>query len=70
MAKKRMNLELSEEFDATLEALKQAMGKTSKAEVIRSAVTLLKYAKEQEARGGHLAITSEAGDVEKQIVVS
>lgn len=70
MAKKRMNLELSEEFDSTLEKLKEVMGKTSKAEVIRSAVTLLKYAKDQEARGGRLAITSDQGDIDTHIVVA
>jgi len=68
--KKRMNLEVSDEFDATLENLKIVMGKTSKAEVIRSAITLLKYAKDQEKEGGHLTITSKDGDVEKEIVVS
>jgi len=67
--KKRMNLEVSEEFDATLELLKNRMGKTSKAEVIRSAITLLKYAKDQEDQGGQLAIAKE-GDIDKEIVIS
>lgn len=69
MAKKRMNLEFSEEFDASLEELKSLMNKTSKAEVIRSAVTLLKYVKAQESEGGQLAIAKD-GDVDKEIVVS
>ena len=69
MAKKRMNLEFSEEFDTSLEELKTSMNKTSKAEVIRSAITLLKYVKLQESLGGQLAIAKD-GDIDKEIVVS
>lgn len=66
---KRMNLEISQSFDDTLETLKGKMGKTSKAEVIRSAITLLNYVKQQEENGGQLAISKD-GEVDKEIIVS
>ena len=69
MGKKRMNLECSEEFEESLETLKEQMRKPSKAEVIRSAVALLKYIKQQQDNGRQLAIAKD-GKIEKEIVLS
>ena len=69
MGKKRLHLEFSEEFDEVLEELKQTFEKRSKVEVIRTAVTLLKFASDQKKEGRHLAITKD-GEIEREIIVT
>jgi len=67
---KRLNLELSDEADETLEMLRMRMGKTSKAEVLHSAVALLKLAQWQKARGKNLVLIDEDGQVDTRIEIT
>jgi hypothetical protein len=58
---KRLNLELSEEAYETLEMLRKKLDKTSKAEVLRSAVALLALVSSEKEKGRSLALLSDAG---------
>jgi hypothetical protein len=60
MNMKRLNLELSEAAYNTLERLRAKLGKTSKAEVLRSAVGLLAFVVDEKAKGKSLALLSDA----------
>jgi hypothetical protein len=58
MYMKRLNLELSEEAYNTLERLRGKLGKTSKAEVLRTAVALLALVSDEKEKGKSLALLS------------
>jgi|GEM_PF-4303426 len=64
---KRLNLELSEEAYETLETLRKKMDKTSKAEVLRTAVALLSLASSEKAKGKNLALLNGTGKVDSRI---
>lgn len=66
---RRLNLELSEEAYETLEMLRQRMDKTSKAEVLRSAVALLQLAASEKAKGKRLAILNGDEEVDARIEI-
>ena len=66
---RRLNLELSEEAYETLEMLRQRMDKTSKAEVLRSAVALLQLAAAEKAKGKKLAILNGDEEVDTRIEI-
>jgi len=66
---RRLNLELSEEAYETLEMLRKRMDKTSKAEVLRSAVALLQLAASEKAKGKRLAILNGADEVDARIEI-
>ena len=66
---RRLNLELSDEAYDNLEMLRKRMGKTSKAEVLRSAVGLLELAQMQRAKGKALGIISGDSQVEARIEI-
>lgn len=65
---KRLNLELSDEAYETLEKLRKRLNKSSKAEVLRSAVALLKLASSEIVKGNKLAILNDQG-VEARIEI-
>jgi DNA polymerase II large subunit len=69
MYMRRLNLELSEEAYETLEMLRQRMDKTSKAEVLRSAVALLQLAASEKAKGKKLAILNGDEKVDARIEI-
>lgn len=62
---KRLNLELSEEAFETLESLRVKLGKPSKAEVLRTAVGLLKLVCAEKAKGKSLALLEVKNGTEK-----
>jgi hypothetical protein len=66
---RRLNLELSEEAYATLEMLRKTLDKTSKAEVLRSAVGLLALASSEKAKGKSLALINGTGKVDSRIEI-
>ena len=66
---RRLNLELSEEAYENLEMLRKKMNKTSKAEVLRSAVALLDLAEMQKSKGNRLGIIGENGEVTSRIEI-
>jgi len=66
---RRLNLELSEEAYETLEMLRQRLDKTSKAEVLRSAVALLQLAAAEKAKGKKLAILNGDEEVDVRIEI-
>ncbi len=47
---------------ATLDELKEELGASSKAEVIRKAITLLKLAQQTQSKGGHLTLEDADGN--------
>ena len=58
---------VDEKMDATLEELKKHYSASSKAEVIRKAIALLKFAKENEQEDGSLIVRS--GNEELKVLV-
>jgi hypothetical protein len=58
---------VDEKMDATLESLKEHYGATSKAEILRKAVALLKVAQESEQSDGSLVIRK--GDQDVKVLV-
>ena len=66
---RRLNLELSEEAYESLEMLRKRMDKTSKAEVLRSAVALLQLAASEKAKGKKLAILNGDEKVDARIEI-
>ncbi len=66
---KTFTLNINDEFDSLLEELKNSLGKTSKAEVLRLAIALLKLADEAKNENQKLTISSQDGRVIKEIVL-
>ena len=60
---KLTSFNVDERMDATLEDLKEHYNASSKAEVIRKAVALLKIAKENEQKDGSLIIRRDNEDL-------
>ncbi len=58
---------IDEKMGQTLEELKEHFGASSKAEVLRKAVALLKIATESEAADG--SITIRKNDVDQKIII-
>lgn len=58
---------IDEATDQILEKLKAALGKTSRAEVLRKAIALLEVATEAEKSGGSVATLDEEGNVRHRI---
>ena len=54
---------IDEKMDATLEALKEHYGATSKAEILRKAIALLNVAKDAEQSDGSLVIRKGGEDL-------
>lgn len=56
--------------DATLAELQRKLGASSKAEVMRTAVALLKVAQEGRDRGWKVTLSNDKDVVQKEIVVA
>jgi metal-responsive CopG/Arc/MetJ family transcriptional regulator len=66
---KTFTVSIDERLDRALDELKESMGKTSRAEVFRLAVTLLKIADEARQEGLKLAISDKEGKVRREILI-
>jgi Arc/MetJ-type ribon-helix-helix transcriptional regulator len=66
---KTFTVSIDERLDRALDELKESLGKTSRAEVFRLAVTLLKIADEARQEGLRLAIADKQGKVQKEILI-
>lgn len=66
---KTFTVGIDERLDRALDELKDSLGKTSRAEVFRLAVTLLKIADEARQEGLRLAIADKQGKVHKEILI-
>lgn len=60
---------IDEKMDQTLENLKRAFGKTSKADVFRMGIALLHIANDAMERGHKLAIANQEDKVVKEILI-
>jgi len=68
MAKVRMNIELSQEVAAFLEALAQEEC-TTRTEIIRRALSVMKAYRQQKERGrGHIGFVSDPAKLDVEIV--
>jgi len=66
---RRLNIELSEEAYQNLEELRKKMGKTSKAEVLRTGVALLDLVQLQKSKGKSIGIIGEDGQASTRIEI-
>ena len=66
---KTFTVSIDERLDRALDELKESMGKTSRAEVFRLAITLLKIADEARQEGLKLAIADRQGHVQREILI-
>jgi len=66
---KTFTVSIDERLDRALDELKDSLGKTSRAEVFRLAITLLKVADEARREGLRLAIADKQGKVQKEILI-
>jgi hypothetical protein len=66
---KTFTVGIDERLDRALDELKDSLGKTSRAEVFRLAVTLLKIADEARQEGLRLTIADKQGKVHKEILI-
>ena len=64
----RFTIDFSEETAKDLEALIKALGVTSKAEVVRRAVHLLRYLVQQQREGGKLVVENRKDNSRKEVV--
>ena len=67
--KKTYTVQIDSKLDSTLENLKDDLGKTSRAEVFRMGVALLKIAREGKEKGLKLTLSDENDNVQKEIVI-
>jgi hypothetical protein len=66
---KTFTVSIDERMEKTLEDLKEAFGKTSKADVFRMGITLLHIAKVERQKGNKLAVANAEDKVVKEIVI-
>jgi metal-responsive CopG/Arc/MetJ family transcriptional regulator len=66
---KTFTVSIDDRLDRALDELKESLGKTSRAEVFRLAVTLLKIADEARREGLKVAIADKQGKVQKEILI-
>jgi metal-responsive CopG/Arc/MetJ family transcriptional regulator len=66
---KTFTVSIDERLDRALDELKLSLGKTSRAEVFRLAVTLLKIADEARQEGLKLTIADRHGKVQREILI-
>lgn len=67
MDKVRLNLQVSSELNAVLEEI-AGKAQSSKTDVIRQALALMKVAHTAKNNGKHLGIVSDAGKLDTEIV--
>jgi predicted transcriptional regulator len=65
--KVRLNLQLSQELNNTLDEITESTG-TNRTDVIRQALALMKVAHEAKRKGKHLGIVSDADRLDTEIV--
>jgi metal-responsive CopG/Arc/MetJ family transcriptional regulator len=66
---KTFTVSIDERLDRALDELKESMGKTSRAEVFRLAITLLKVADEARQEGLKVTISDKQGKVHREILI-
>ena len=66
---KTFTLQIDDRMDSTINELKFALGKTSRADVIRLAVALLKLAKDHTKNGLKLTLADQDDLVKKEILI-
>ena len=66
---KTFTVSIDGRLDRALDELKESMGKTSRAEVFRLAITLLKIADEARQEGLKLTISDKQGKVQREILI-
>ena len=64
---KMITFTIDDSTDQLLERLKNALGKTSRAEILRKAIALLEVATEAEQEGGSIATLDQAGNVRHRV---
>ena len=64
----RFTIELTPEADKGLEEVRQRLGATTKADVIRKAISLLNFVVQERQEGGRLIIENSKKDVRKEVV--
>ena len=69
MAKKTYTFQIDSKLDETLDGLKEDLGKTSRADVFRLGITLLKVANEGKMKGLKLTLSDDEDKVQKEIVI-
>lgn len=66
---KTFTVSIDQRLDTALDELRESLGKSSRADVFRLAVTLLKLADEARRRGQKLAIADQEDKVIKEILI-
>jgi metal-responsive CopG/Arc/MetJ family transcriptional regulator len=66
-AKVRLNLQVSEQLNADLEAMAESTG-TNRTEVIRQALALIKIAHQARRDGKHLGLVSDPSKLDTELV--
>ena len=64
----RFTIEFSSKVDTEIEEIAQALGVTTKAEVVRKALNLLKYVVREREAGARFVLENEKQNVRKEIV--
>jgi hypothetical protein len=67
---KTFTVTIDRRLDEVLDQLKDDLGKTSRAEIFRMAIALLKIASEERKQGKKLTVASANDKVEKEIVLA
>jgi len=65
----KYTIDFDDSFDESLNALKDSTDATTKADVIRRAVSAYKYLKNETRKGGEIAVTDKTGRVKKSVVL-
>jgi metal-responsive CopG/Arc/MetJ family transcriptional regulator len=68
-ARKTFTVSIDSRLDQALDELRASLGKTSRADVFRLAITLLKLAEEARQRGQKLVIADQEDRVVKEILL-
>ena len=68
-ARKTFTVSIDSRLDQALDELRSSLGKTSRADVFRLAITLLKLAEEARQRGQKLVIADQDDRVVKEILL-
>ncbi len=64
----RFTIEFSDEIDKQIEMIQNSTGATTKAEVVRRALGLLKYVVEEQREGSKLILENQKQKVRKEVV--
>ena len=64
----RFSIDFSEESDRDLDALTKALGVKSKAEVVRKALSLLRFIVQAQSEGGRLIIENRDENSQREVI--